>query len=233
MKTLILLPGMDGTGELFERFIAVAPPGFRAIALRLPPVAKYAELEAALLPQLPADAFTIVAESFSGPLGIRLAARAADRVEALIFSNTFADRPRSPLYALVPWALAFRFPPPRWVSGRYLLGRFITRQNLAAIRVASAQTSPKIMARRLIATLRVDDTPLLRKLRLPMLYLRGTEDHLVLDESVEAMQRANPAILRRDIEAPHLLLQTAAAEAWSSIEAFITMAAQRKKGEME
>ena len=221
---------MDGTGELFERFIAAAPPGYRAIVLRLPPLAKFDELEAALLPQLPADAFSIVCESFSGPLGIRLAARASDRVEALIFSNTFADGPRSPLYALVPWALAFRFPPPRWLIRRYLLGRFIDPQNLAAIRVAAVQTSPKIMARRLIATLHVDDTPLLRKLRLPMLYLRGTEDHLVLDKSVEAMQRANPAVLRRDVAAPHLLLQTAAEEAWSKIDAFITISAHRKGG---
>jgi pimeloyl-ACP methyl ester carboxylesterase len=230
VKTLLLLPGMDGTGELFERFVATAPPGYRALSMRLPPLAKFDELETALFPQLPADAFSIVAESFSGPLGIRLAARASDRVEALIFSNTFADGARSSLYALVPWALAFRFPPPRWVIRRYLLGRFINRQNLAAIRVAAAQTSPGIMARRLIATLRVDDTPLLRKLRLPMLYLRGTEDRLVLDESVEAMQQANPAIVRRDIAAPHLLLQTAAEEAWSNIDAFITIPGRRKGG---
>jgi hypothetical protein len=63
-----------------------------------------------------------------------------------------------------------------------------------------------------------------------MLYLRGTEDRLVLEGSVEAMQRANPAILRSDLPAPHLLLQTVAEEAWSHIDAFIRMSAQRQGG---
>jgi len=219
---------MDGTGELFARFIAVTPPGYRATAVRLPPLAKYEELEALI--ELPDGPFTIVAESFSGPLGIRLALRAADRVEALIFSNTFADHARNPLCTLLPWSLMFRLGPPRWIIRRYLLGSFMDAENLAAVKAAGAQVSPALMAQRVRATLRVDDRELLGRLRIPMLYLRGTEDRLVLEGSVKAMQRANPAILRSDLPAPHLLLQTVAEEAWSHIDAFIRMSAQRQGG---
>ena len=219
---------MDGSGELFERFIAAAPTGFRLIALRFPQFANYDDLEVALFEQLPAEEFSIVAESFSGPLGIRLAARAAERVNALVFSNTFADAPRSPLYAMWPWAFLFRFSPPGWIVRRYLLGRFIDRENLTPVRRAAADVSPSVMAKRVVASLRVNDLPILRKLRVPMLYLRGTEDRLVLDRSVRVMQHANPTILRRDVAAPHLLLQTAAAEAWSHIAPFIIGATQKR-----
>ena len=221
---------MDGTGELFERFIATAPAGLRLVPLRLPQLADYDSLERALREQLPDGDFSIVAESFSGPLAIRLAARAGQRVHALVFSNAFADRPRSALYALLPWALAFRFPAPRWIIRRYLLGGFINHENLGAVRKAAEQVSAPLMARRLIATLRVNDLTTLRQLDLPMLYLRGTEDRLVLESSVQAMERACPWIIRHDIAAPHLLLQTVPEGAWLHIDPFIRMASHQKGG---
>ena len=229
MITMVLLPGMDGTGELFERFIAKAPPGFRLLPVRFPEKSSYDELETALIGNLPEGPFTIVAESFSGPLGIRLAARAADRVESLILSNAFAGAPRSSLYAALPWEMLFRFLPPEWIIRGFLLGRFTNSENTRAVRKAAAEISPRVMAQRIRATLRVNDLPVLRDLRLPILYLRGREDGLVFDRSVEEMQRANPAVLRRDLAAPHLVLQAVAEEAWSHIEPFI-MKTTRKGG---
>jgi pimeloyl-ACP methyl ester carboxylesterase len=229
MITMLLLPGMDGTGELFERFIAAAPPGFRLLPIRFPEKSSYDELETALIGNLPDGPFTIVAESFSGPLGIRLAARAPERVQSLILSNSCARAPRSPLYAALPWSMLFRFLPPKWVIRVFLLGRFTNSESLRAVRKAAAEISPRVMAQRIRETLRVDDLPVLRALRLPIPYLRGREDRLVFDRSVEEMQRANPAVLRRDLAAPHLLLQTVAEEAWSHIEAFI-MTTTRKRG---
>ena len=229
MITMLLLPGMDGTSELFERFIATAPPGFRFFPVRLPEKSSYDELETALIGNLPDGSFTIVAESFSGPLGIRLAARAAHRVQSLIFSNSFTRAPRSPLYMAFPWSTLFRVLPPEWVIRAYLLGRFTNAENMRAVRKAAAQMSPRIIAGRVRESLRVDDLAVVRNLALPILYLRGREDRLLPDRSVEEMQRANPAVVRRDLDAPHLLLQTVPEEAWSHIEAFI-MTATRKGG---
>ena len=125
--------------------------------------------------------------------------------------------------------MMFRFLPPRWVIRVYLLGRFTNSENMRDVREAAAQISPRVMAGRVRESLRVDDRPVLRTLTLPILYLRGGEDRLALDRSVQEMERVNSAVSRRDLAAPHLLLQTVAEEAWSYIEASI-MTATRKGG---
>jgi len=76
MVTLVLLPGMDGTGELFSKFIETLAPGTESIVVRYPTTGAlgYAELERIARSKLPTDRpFVILAESFSGPIGILLA----------------------------------------------------------------------------------------------------------------------------------------------------------------
>jgi pimeloyl-[acyl-carrier protein] methyl ester esterase len=67
---IVLLPGLDGTGKLFKRFIAAAPPDVSVTAIALPPQAlDYAELADYAARSLPdGEGLVLVAESFSGPL---------------------------------------------------------------------------------------------------------------------------------------------------------------------
>ena len=55
MATIILLPGMDGSGSLFEDFIASLPSGVEAMVVKYPPdrALDYAELEALARAALP------------------------------------------------------------------------------------------------------------------------------------------------------------------------------------
>ena len=66
VTTAVLLPGLDGTGDLFDVFVAHAPHDVECIA-----------------------------ESFSGPIGVRLAARFPERVTRLVLCNSFVTPPRS------------------------------------------------------------------------------------------------------------------------------------------
>jgi pimeloyl-[acyl-carrier protein] methyl ester esterase len=71
----ILLPGLDGTGRLFDPLLKELPADLRAEVISYPTdaILDYAALEQFVEAALPRrDPFIIVAESFSGPLAIRL-----------------------------------------------------------------------------------------------------------------------------------------------------------------
>ncbi len=102
MITLLLLPGMDGTGDLFEPFAAALGSEFTVKVVRYPasePLG-YVELEAfARDRSFPAEGpFVILGESFSGPIAISLAASCSSRLKAVILCCSFVRNPR-PLFA--------------------------------------------------------------------------------------------------------------------------------------
>jgi hypothetical protein len=69
--TIVLLPGLDGTGDLFERFVAVAPSGVRPVVVSFPHATSYPDLRSVVRHQLPSvGSFVVLGESFSGPLAM-------------------------------------------------------------------------------------------------------------------------------------------------------------------
>jgi pimeloyl-ACP methyl ester carboxylesterase len=119
MPTLVLLPGLDGTGQLFAEFVKVLGPHIDTLVVPYPKdrALGYDELETLVLAALPtAGPFVVLGESFSGPLAIRIAARAPPGLAAVILSASFAKNP----YPWLGWArpLAAWLPLkalPRWV----------------------------------------------------------------------------------------------------------------------
>jgi len=83
MTRLVLLPGLDGTGELFASFIdALGGFATQVIAYPTDRAMTYAEHENFVRGKLPADEdFVLLAESFSGPIGISIAAAAPPRLK--------------------------------------------------------------------------------------------------------------------------------------------------------
>ncbi len=74
---LALLPGMDGTGTMFSILSRVLPPRFEPRVIDYPAreTLSYDALLARIEARLPTDQpYAVVAESFSEPLAIRLAA---------------------------------------------------------------------------------------------------------------------------------------------------------------
>jgi len=75
--TLLLLPGMDGTGELFADFITLLPSWIEPCVVSYPRDRRlsYDQLLPILKSALPSDEpFVILAESFSTPLAVMFAA---------------------------------------------------------------------------------------------------------------------------------------------------------------
>jgi len=97
--SLVLLPGLDGTGQLFEWFLAALPPNLKPIVVSFPRDTDddYAALETHVVAfSIPQDErFVILGESFSGPLALRIAARGHANLVAVILVASFISQPVS------------------------------------------------------------------------------------------------------------------------------------------
>jgi pimeloyl-[acyl-carrier protein] methyl ester esterase len=213
MPKLVLMPGMDGTGELFSEFVAVLPPWLETVIVRYPTeqIASYAELEGIVRAACPvSEPFLLVAESFSTPLAIQIAATHPANLVGLVLCAGFATTPvegwrRLPGLLLTPFV--FRVPIPDIALKFWLVGADAPTSLLAAVRDAISSVWPRVLAARFRAVLECDVRAQLNQIAVPVLYLQAKQDRLVDRSSLEEIRRIKPHVKVVSIEGPHLLLQ--------------------------
>jgi pimeloyl-[acyl-carrier protein] methyl ester esterase len=222
--TLVLLPGTDGTGLLFADFVAALGAEIDTVVIDYPRdrSLSHAELQTLVRERLPVgERFVVLGESFSGPIAIALAASPPQNLVGLILCCSFASNPRPELSFL---RSLLRLPLPRvpsFVLSPWLLGRFKSDAMHARLDRVLGQVSPAVLRDRLRAALSVDVTDDLRRVQVPMLYLRATQDRLVPASAAKRVAALAQKIRVMDVEAPHLLLQTAPAVAAAHVRAFL------------
>lgn len=222
--SLVLLPGLDGTGDLFRPLLNVLPTGIdgRVVSYPTDRVLTYDELLPVVLSQLPADGpVVLLGESFSGPLALRAAARRPDGVRAVVLCASFIRRPVPAWARYVAWPLMFRLPPPDVALRLLLVGWGSPAALVGAVRAAIRRVRPDVLAGRVRQVLDVDAADALAASPAPVLYLRAGRDALVGAASVRAIAAARPDVVVRTVPAPHLLLQAAPAAAWDAIRDFL------------
>lgn len=219
--TVVLLPGLDGTGRLFRWFITSAPPGVDVTPVVLPPEAlQYSELAERIGQHLaPHSQVILVAESYSGPLAARLAALYP--ITALVFCNSFVAAPRHRVLALFALPLLFKVGLPTPILRRYLVGPDASPEVMNDVRKAVKSVPTAVLASRVVQVLTADETASFARCRAPVLYLRGTTDRLVPDASYLRMTEVRPVTLAR-VAGPHLLLQVNPRGAWAALSRFIS-----------
>jgi pimeloyl-ACP methyl ester carboxylesterase len=211
--TLILLPGMDGTGELFERFLSVLPEWIQPKVVRYPPCQPlpYTDLLASVRSTLPAnEPFVVLAESFSTPIAIRLAAEGPPNLKALIICAGFIESPIRGVVRLAVSLLApilFRIPPPGFAIRTLLVGRNASADLVRSTRTTISSVSPGVLLRRLRDLLRCDERERLANIAAPLLYIRANQDHIVGRASLDAIKSVKPSVTIARIDGPHLIVQ--------------------------
>jgi pimeloyl-ACP methyl ester carboxylesterase len=211
MTRLVLLPGLDGTGELFTPLIG-SLHGFPTQVIDYPAdrAMSYAEHVAHVRAKLPRDEdFVLLAESFSGPIGIAIGASAPPNLRGLVLCVTFASNPLptfGPLRRLMDVLPAVRFPPR--LAAPWLYAGRATPELRHMYTRAMARVAPAVLKARVAAILGVDHRELLRRIAVPILYLRATADRLVSVAACRAIQRLRPNMEILELDAPHFLLQT-------------------------
>jgi pimeloyl-ACP methyl ester carboxylesterase len=225
MVALVVLPGMDGTSKLREEFVAALSPTIEATAISYPtdqPLG-YPELESLVSSRLPVDRpYVLLGESFSGPIAISIAGSCPPGLQALILCGSFVHNPRPILGLLgrLPTLFPFQYVPVRLLSPM-LLGRFTSAPLRAALQSALAGVSAATLRARVVAVLRADVSTALPKIRVPVLYLRATEDRLVPRSCADDVALGAPQTQVTDLAAPHFMLEATPAAAAAAVKEFV------------
>lgn len=227
---LVLLPGMDGTGELFSEFIAALPESFEAVAVGYPTerFLPYSELETLVRAACPvSEPYILVAESFSTPLAIQYAATNPPNLAGLALCAGFATSPvkgwRRFLGSLLA-PLVFRIPLPDLAAKFWLVGADAPASLLTAVHHAISSVQPGVLTQRLRALLASDVRGAMGRIGAPILYIRAEQDRLVSASCVEELRQIRPEMSVAVLAGPHLLLQRRPQRAAEAIVGFIRSA---------
>jgi len=183
----------------------------------------YAELESLVRRSLPeTGAYVLLAESFSGPIAIRVAADPPRELAGLILCSTFAKNP-------FPWlrsvrALAVRIPfktLPRWLRAPLLWGSGDPRRAPPRSERASAAVDAAVIRRRLHEVLTIDVTTCLDAVTVPTLVLTATRDRIVPRSAARLILQRTRQAEAAEIDGPHLLLQSRPAESAAAVLRFL------------
>lgn len=225
IPTVVLLPGMDGTGELFGPFRRALGTDVKVLVVSYPrdvPL-DYLGLEQYVRTKLPRDEpFFLLGESFSGPVAISIAASKPSGLIGLILCSSFARMPRAGLAWLRPavaW-LPVKLAPVRIISW-LLMGRYETVTLRAQLAASLNQVSSSVLRARVKAVLSVDVTASLREVEVPVLYLQASDDWVVSFTAAELISQVLPDVEVQPVEAPHFLLQVAPDDAVVAIRTFV------------
>ena len=205
----LIMPGMDGTGRLLTGFRHALAPAFDARIVAWPRDAGgYGELLPLARARLPAkDRFILIAESFSGPLAIRLAAERPPGLAGLVLCASFASAPRRWARMLRP-LLRLPLPqPPAAMAMPWMMGPWSTPAWTRQVREAMAGVDAAAARHRLRAILEVDARADLSRVACPLLYLQASEDRLVPPRCWHAIQAVKPDARMARVPGPHFLLQ--------------------------
>jgi pimeloyl-[acyl-carrier protein] methyl ester esterase len=213
VERMLILPGMDGTGKLLLDFMHALPAPIRKeVPVYLPDVVlSYGQL-ARMVRFMCEDSppFVLMAESFSTPLAILIAAENPSNLRGLILCAGFASSPVRGAKRWLPAMLApmlMRAPLPEAAIRSLLLGRDAPPEMLKTAREVIASVKPAVLSARLQEVLKCDVRAELRKIVVPMLYLQARHDRLVGPHCLEGMRSIRPGIRAVVVDSPHFVLQ--------------------------
>lgn len=223
--TLVLLPGLDGSGVLFQALLEVLPSGIKHHVMAFPPdkTLGYEELLPRVLSGLPTEVpFLLLGESFSGPLALMVASQCPPGLRGVVLSASFV---RNPLRWQPSWAhrlvgdwMFWLFPEMSQIKA--VLGGRGSRARRELVSLALAGVQPRVLAHRLRAVLLADVRANLRACEVPILYLQAKHDWAVHSHNGADVKACSPGVEVVEIPSSHFLLQTQPALALQAILKF-------------
>lgn len=209
--TLVMLPGLDGTGKLFRPLLTrlhatvdhriVAYPNDRTLSID--------EMAGLVLEQLPKGPFVLLAESFSGLVALALLRRRPAAIRSVIFCAAFAQSPHPLLLGV-----ACRLPAvgqalqamPKAIMRPFVFGRHCHRELPRQLADALGRTAPNVLTHRLRLIAAAKAPPQIPD-AIPCHYLQATRDRLVPARAAKWFARHFVPFHLRKVDGPHMLLQ--------------------------
>jgi pimeloyl-[acyl-carrier protein] methyl ester esterase len=218
---LVLMPGLDGSGRMFEQFEALLPPQLVrqriTYAADLPATLDaYAEHAYAQLPA--AGDVILLAESFSGSSAVLLAHRLSNRLKALILCASFVTPPHPLIFLARRLPIrVFGLKEERRLLKYYCVGWNAPDALVEVLSRVMHKLGNRTVQQRLRLLASIDLTAPLHELTVPILLLQATRDKLVSRHAQVFLERAAPQAHITHIAGPHFLLQTNPVDCWNRI----------------
>lgn len=224
---IVLLPGLDGTGELFDRVAQRLAEGLKVTVVRYPqdPLLGYAGYAKLVRETIGDRKVFLLGESFSGPVAILVATQLKSQITGLVLAATFVKSPWP------GWLLrrATHVDPktaPSRIRDAMLMGSYGDPELVRRVDEI-VQTLPRpVRNSRLRAIAEVDVRTHFSRLTCPILVLHGRGDWLVRKSSMQNAVCEKGRARMIVIPGAHMLLQTRPAEAAAEIIHFAKSSAE-------
>lgn len=221
---LVLLPGLDGSGELFAPLLSFLQH-FECQIISLPNTTNqnYQFLAEYVLTQLPKDDFILLAESFSGPIAILLSQQRNKNLKGIILVATFISPPRKHLVLLtkiLPIKILLSLP-----FGCYLYSYLFFDNNLNLFKLLkqTINTIPtKILKQRLNSIQSLGNLKKLLSISsTPALYIQPISDLFVSNNKYHEISKYYDNITLKKIDGSHFIAQVRPRECSAIISEFM------------
>ncbi len=218
---IVLLPGLDGTGELFERVARLLAPHLDVKIVRYPqdPTLGYAGYVELVRNEIGSRPVFLLGESFSGPVAVRVATQLKGQIRGVVLAATFVKNPW-PSWLIRRAARVDPETTPVGLRDRILMGTYGDAELVAKVDEIVRNLSRPVRAARLRAVADVDVRQDFARLDCPILVLHGRSDWLVRKSLMQRAVSDKGGARMIVIPGAHMLLQTRAEEAASEIVHF-------------
>lgn len=209
---LVLLPGMDGTGKLFQEFVAALGPRVESQIIEYPSdeLLSYEQLVDLVETVIPRTRpFVLLGESFSGPIALRLASRQPQNLVSLILCASFFRNPRPQLRHLGGFtSLLIPRLIPRPIVEYMMFGRYGSVEAREQFYAVFKELNPNVIQYRSRQVLSLDDSVHLNRIQVPCLYLQGEFDQVVSAHNGQAFCQQVSHTKLHQLPTAHMLLQS-------------------------
>lgn len=154
--------------------------------------------------------FILIAESFSTPLAVKLAAAHLRNLKGIVLSAGFVFNPVGRwrvLVSILARPILFRLSRHKLALERLLIGNGAPSLLQVRLRGALLALDPDVFAKRIRAVLDCDVREDLRKTQIPIIYIQAEHDRLVGRASLKEIQRLRPDTQFVSVAASHLIFQ--------------------------
>jgi pimeloyl-[acyl-carrier protein] methyl ester esterase len=224
---LVLLPGLDGSGQMFADFLTALPDTLTTTVVEYPterflPYTELLQFVTAAIPKI--EPFVILAESYSTPIALKYAATNPSNLAALIICAGFVQKPVGNWSRLVkmiakPWIFTLR--PPRFFLEYFLIGRNAPAALIERFRQTLQLVHPEVLSARVREVLDCDARNDLTRTKVPIMYMRALHDRLLSASCHKQILRIRPDIVFAAVQAPHLLVQREPQKVANLVVAFV------------
>jgi alpha-beta hydrolase superfamily lysophospholipase len=208
ISKLVLLPGMDGTGELFEGFLLNFDGDYIVISLPQFGHQDYASLANIIKEQLPTEDYVLLAESFSGGIVPELLKLNPTHLKGVIFVASFLSSPNKYLLLiakLLPIKALASAPLSNIVYKSLFLGQGASKEHLAKFVKVILSIPDQVLKNRL-EVMRQQRLPT-TTFNIPIIYIQALSDRLISSKKGREFTKVFSNIKYIEIEGLHFILQ--------------------------